>query len=557
MLRELRIRNFAVVENVQVAFAPGLNVLTGETGAGKSILIDALLLVRGARAQTEIIRTDTDAAVVEAVFEVDARGPVGAALDGAGLKVAEGGQVVIRREVARAGRHRAFVNDSPVTVGLLERLGDLLVEVHGQHEHQRVLEPSHQLDVLDRFAGTEALRERVAALFARHRSARAEAEDARDAERDRGQREELLRFQVSEIEAARIRPGEEQELRTELARLKNAERFTAGLTEASSLLVDDGQSVSTRLARVRRLLGDLARLDPAFARPVEALEAASVQVEDALLSMRSVRDRLAFEPGRLEAIDDRLAALGQLKRKYGETEEAMLAFREQAAAELERLARHEERLAEQERQVAELAADLAREAEALSTQRQEAARKLAAEAVRELKALGMEHAVFEVVVERQSQVSARGYDRALLKISTNPGEEPRALARIASGGELSRTMLALTHVLAAADPVATMVFDEVDAGIGAGVANAVAEKLAAVSAKRQVLCVTHLAPIGAAARHHLRVAKTVLDGRTLVEVATMSGDDRVKEIARMLAGDASTDKAQGHARELLERAQSR
>jgi len=258
MLREIRVRNFAVIDAVSAAFGPGLNVLTGETGAGKSMLIDAILLIRGARAQTDVIRADTETATVEAVFDIEPQGPAAAVLDGAGLGP-DGGQLVIRRELAHSGRHRAFVNDSPVTVALLERLGDHLVEVHGQHEHQRLLEASRQLDLLDRFADAEELRDRVGELFAKHRAARAEVERARAAERDRAQREDLLRFQLSELDGARLRAGEEDELRVERRRLQHAERLAAGLAEAGGLLSDDEGSAASRLHRTARLLRELSR----------------------------------------------------------------------------------------------------------------------------------------------------------------------------------------------------------------------------------------------------------------------------------------------------------
>jgi DNA repair protein RecN (Recombination protein N) len=552
MLRELRIRHVAVIETVAVTFERGLNVLTGETGAGKSILIDAILLVRGARAQTDVIRAGADTALVEAVFEVEREGPVAVALQEVGL-AADDGQVVIRRELSRSGRHRAFINDSPVTVGLLERLGDHLIEVHGQHEHQRLLEPLRQLELLDRFAGADELRERVAALFAKYRAARADLERTRAAERDRAQREDLLRFQVSELEAARLRPGEDDELRGERRRLQHAERFTAGLREAVALLDEDSESARGRLARAMRVLADLGRLDPALAAPVEPLEAAQAQIEEALALVRSLRDGLVFEPGRLEAIDDRLHALLRLQRKYGETIDAMLRFRDEAAAELERLGRHEELMVEQERAVGQLHAELATAADALADRRQAAAARLAGQVERELRALGMERATFQVAVERVGLdgVTERGLDRVEFRLSTNPGEEVKPLARVASGGELSRTMLALTAVLSRADRVPTMIFDEVDAGIGGRVAAVVSQKLAAAAEGRQVLCVTHLAPIAAGAHHHLHLEKTVRAGRTRVAAGAVAGEARVREIARMLGGGTATETALGHARELL------
>ena len=542
-----------MIESATVEFAPGLNVLTGETGAGKSMLIDAILLVRGARAQTDVIRSDADTATVEARFEITPGSPAAAVLEGAGI-LADQEEFLIRRELARSGRHRAFVNDSPVTVALLERLGDHLVEVHGQHEHHRLLEPGRQLDLLDRFAETEALREIVAALFTKHRAALGDVERTRVAERDRAQREDLLRFQVSELDAARLRPGEEKALRAERQRLQHAERFASGLAEVAALLAEEEPSAVGRLAQARRVVRDLARLDPTFEPAGEVLEAAEAQVDDALIALRALRDRGSMEPGRLEAIDDRLDALTRLKRKYGDTEEAMLRFRDEVAAELDRLQRHEELLLAQERARAEVWTELTAAAARLSVQRAAAARALATAAQQEIRSLGMDRAIFDVAIERSAPeaVSARGLDRVELRLAANPGDEARPLARVASGGELSRTMLAL-HAVLAADGIATMVFDEVDAGVGGRAAGVVADKLAAAAQSRQVLCVTHLAPIAARAHHHLRVAKTVRAGRTRVSATALTGDERVHEVARMLGGEA-TNEALRHARELLARA---
>src|SRR5262245_16315895 len=552
MLCELRVRDFAVIDAVTVGFRPGLNVLSGETGAGKSILIDALLLLRGARAQTDVIRAGADTAAVEARFEDDGGGAALAVLDEAGLD-ADDGQILVRRELSRGGRHRAFVNDSPVTVGLLERLGDHLVEVHGQHEHQRLLEPLRQLDLLDRFADADAMRDAVTEWWAKFRVAREALAQSQTAARDRAQREDVLRFQVSELDAARLRPGEEDQLRTERRRVQHAERLASGLAEVDALLDGDGASAAVALSRAVRVLTDLGRLDPAFSAPVKGLDAARAEVGEALAAVRQLRDSIAAEPGRLEAIDDRLHALNRLQRKYGETEEAMLRFRAEAAAELDRLGRHEELTAAQEHEVAELRTELQSAAYALSERRTAAATRLTPRVERELAGLGMERAVFRIAHERTDveAMSARGLDRVEFLLSTNPGEAPRPLARVASGGELSRTMLALTTILARADRVPTMIFDEVDAGIGGRVAAVVAQKLAEAAEGRQVLCVTHLAAIAARAHHHVRVAKAVRSGRARVTVDALDGDARTREIARMLGGDSTTPTALRHARELL------
>jgi DNA repair protein RecN (Recombination protein N) len=552
VLRELRIKNFAVLETVTVGFQPGLNVLTGETGAGKSILVDAILLICGGRGQSDVIRTEADVATVEAVFDGAGHPGLAATLEAAGLGL-DDDQLVIRRELSRSGRHRAFVNDSPVTVGLLERLGDDLVQVHGQHEHQRLLESAAQLDLLDRYAGAEPARAEVGRLFAEYRTGADEVQGLRTAERDRRQRQDLLRFQLSELDGARIRPGEEEELRTERRRLQHAERLAKGLAETAALIVEDPDAATGRVVRAARLLRDLGRFDPALAAPADLLDAVAVQLEDAMLAVRALGQRAEAEPGRLEAIDDRLDALTRLKRKYGETEDALLAFRDAVASELERLERHEEVLAAAEERLAEGRARLVAAAGALSKARVAAAHRLGGLVQRELRALGMECARFGVAVAAggEDQVTARGLDRVEFLFSANPGEDPRPLARIASGGELSRTMLALQAVIAGGERIPTMIFDEVDAGIGGHMAAVVADKLAAAARARQVLCVTHLPQIAARAAHHLGVVKAVRAGRSRAAVHVLTGADRVEEIARMLGGAGPSGTVRRHARELL------
>jgi DNA repair protein RecN (Recombination protein N) len=557
MLRELRIQNLAVIEAVEVRLHPGLNVLTGETGAGKSILIDAILLLRGGRAQTDLIRAGAEVASVEAVFEIGPASPLLAVLDDVGFRPdgvegsADVAELFVRRELSRTGRHRAFVNDSPVTVALLERLGDHLVEVHGQHEHQRLLEPAHQLELLDRFAAADELRRTVATLFDARQAARHAVEDTRAAERERAQREDLLRFQVSEIDAARLTAGEEEALRSERARLGNAERFTSGLNEAAAGLYDDPRSATALLARAAQVLRELGRLDTKLAAPCEHVDAALSHVEEAVGDIRRLRDGLTFEPERLEAIEDRLDALGRLKRKYGDSVEAVLAFRKEIGAALDALTRHAEVLATQEAALAAVESELERATAELSAKRRVAAGRLATQTQRGLRELGMERAVFEVALEPLEVPTASGRDRMEFRVALNPGEGVKPLARVASGGELARSTLALKTVLADDDRMPTMVFDEVDAGIGGRVADIVGGKLAAISRGRQVLCVTHVAQIAAHADWHLTVAKAVRGGRTRTTVEPLEASARVDEIARMLGGEIVTDTGRRHARELL------
>ena len=568
MLRELAIRNLAVLEEARVVFAPGLNVLTGETGAGKSIVIDALLLVRGARAQPDLIRTGAESASVEAVFDVSTTGSVASALDEAG-HAAPDGQLVVKRELSRSGRHRVFVNDSAATVALLERLGDLLVEIHGQHEHQRLLEPMRQLDVLDRFAGCEETRVKLHALWRRWETARAELVRIRDEAREGARKQELYRWEISEIDAVQVREGEEDELRAERRRLQNAERIFAGLQEVMALLHEDQQAAGSAIGRAAALLRDLSRFDADAAAPIEALEGAQAYVEDAVARARGLRDRAVMDPDRLRQIDERLDAIGNVKRKYGETAAAITAYREEISRALDRIERHDSIAEETEREVAEAAKSAAQAAAVLSEARAEAAQRLERLIQRELRSLGMEHARFRAPLRREAagegdlssgpggwRLSIRGAETVEFLLSANPGEELKPLAKVVSGGELSRTMLAIKTILAAAEDVPSMVFDEVDAGIGGRVADAVGQKLRQTAAGRQVLCVTHLAPIAAYAEHHLLVEKRVTKAATRTTVTALDAGGRVEEIARMLGGEHVTEASRRHARELLRAARS-
>ena len=568
MLRELTIRNLAVLEEAKVTFAAGLNVLTGETGAGKSIVIDALLLVRGARVQADLIRTGAETASVEAVFEVPPTGPVAAVLDEAGHAPADG-QLVIKRELSRSGRHRVFVNDSAATAGLLERLGDVLVEIHGQHEHQRLMEPARQLDLLDRFADCEEARLRLGERWRRWDTARSELARIRDEAREGARKEELYRWELSEIDAAQLRDGEEDELRGERRRLQNAERIYAGLQEVMDLLQEDTQAAGARLGRAVSLLRELSRFDPDVGAPIEALEGAQAYVEDAVARARALRDRAVMDPDRLRLVDERLDAISGIKRKYGETAAAVSAYREEIARALDRIERHDAIVEETQAEVARAGEAASHQGRELSETRAEAAPRLERLIQRELRTLGMDHARFRVALRRETagaedlasgpegwRLGVRGAESAEFLLSANPGEELKPLAKVVSGGELSRTMLAIKTILAASEDVPSMVFDEVDAGIGGRVADAVGHKLRQTAAGRQVLCVTHLAPIAAYAEHHLLVDKRVAKGATKTTVTALDAVGRVEEIARMLGGERITDASRRHARELLKAARS-
>jgi DNA repair protein RecN (Recombination protein N) len=570
VLRELRVRNLAVIESLTVPFGPGLNVLTGETGAGKSILIDALTLLLGERAQpAETIRAGAESATIEAVFDAPRKSPVATLLQEHGITL-EDGQLVVRRELVRGGRGRVFLNDANTTLALLERLGETLVEVHGQHEHQALLRSARHLDLLDAFAGLGILRDRLRQRHDEWRSASAELDALRVSARDQVARTTQYRETMAEIDGARLRPSEEEELREERRRLVNAERLAEGATGAYRELYDDPASAVERAGRAASLLRDLARIDPEIQPTIQALDTALVHLDETARVLRSYRDGVVFDPPRLDAIERRMDEIGRLKRKYGESVEAVLTLRVRLETDLEGLARageDEGRLAER---VERLRTELVTRATDLAERRDQAVGRLETSVLAELAALDLEGAVFRVrlVRERAGQgelgvgpeawrLGPKGVDQAEFLFSGNAGEDARPLARIASGGELSRTMLALKVVLAATDAVPVLIFDEVDVGIGGKTADTVGKKLRQVSRTRQVLCVTHLPQIAAYADQHFRVEKREDDGRTATTVAALVKNDRVREVARMLGGESVTDTSLQHALELITQARGK
>jgi DNA repair protein RecN (Recombination protein N) len=570
VLRELRVRNLAVIESLTVPFGPGLNVLTGETGAGKSILVDALTLLLGERAQpAEAIRTGAESATIEAVFDAPRKSPVATVLQEHGIAL-ENGLLVIRRELVRGGRGRVFLNDANTTLALLEKLGETLVEVHGQHEHQALLRPARHLDLLDAFAGLGILRERLRQRHDEWRGSSAELGALRATARDQVARIAQYREAMAEIDAARLRPGEEAELRDERRRLVNAERLAEGANGAYRELYDDPASAVERAGRAASLLRDLVRVDPVIEPTLQALDTALVQLDETARALRSYRDGVIFDPPRLDAIERRVDEIGRLKRKYGESVDAVLTFRARIESELEALGRAGEDEGRLTERVDRLRAELVTRAADLAERREQAVARLEAAVVAEFAALDLETAVFRVRLARERagdgelavgpeawRLGPRGVDQAEFLFSGNAGEDARPLGRIASGGELSRTMLALKVVLAVTDAVPVLVFDEVDVGIGGKTADTVGKKLRQVARTRQVLCVTHLPQIAAYADQHFRVEKREEDGRTATTVAALVKGDRIREVARMLGGESVTDTSLQHALELITQARGK
>jgi len=545
-LRELTVENLAVVEAVRLRLSPGFTVLTGETGAGKSLVVDALALALGARASGDQVRSGTDAARVEAIFDAPASQPG----DPLAELIAEGdGVAIVRREVGADGRSMARLNDRAVTIGSLAGLGSRLGEIHGQHDQQRLLEPARQLALLDAYGGLGVLVATVAERHAAWRATRAAAAELLTDAHELARRLELLRHQVEEIGGAVPRAGEDAKLEAQLRAAQHAETIARSAAESVAALRDDG-GASDALAAVERALLTAAEHDPRF-EPL-ADRAASLAAEAAELARDAAAagDAVDLDPGTRAAAEERLALLYDLRRKYGDSLEAVVAFGEAAAAELERLAGlggDRERLRAQE---AERRAALDESARELSAARGSAAEGLAAAVNAELAPLGLPAGSFGIVIE-PTEVGPAGSDRMTFTFAPNPGEPPRPLGRIASGGEASRLSLAIKVVLAAADETPLLVFDEIDAGVGGRNASALGSRLKALSAYHQVLCVTHLAQVAAQADVHLRVGKRVVDGRTTTEARELQAEERTVELAAMLAGEGAGDEAHAAAEALL------
>jgi DNA repair protein RecN (Recombination protein N) len=561
MLRELRIKNFAVIDEIALELGAGFNILTGETGAGKSIILNALGLISGNRVNTEIIRHGEDEASVEALFVVL---PEAAKqkLQDAGYEVDD--ELIVKRVASRSGKNRIYVAGSLCPLNVLAEIGNLLVHIYGQHEHHTLLKPESHLLLLDSFGG---LAESAGEMGAKYRAMSAawhKLKQARELLEQRKKQRDLLAAQVEEIANARLRPEEEEELQAKKNILVHAEKLYQGCLEGEDLLYEGDDALVGRLSRYGNKLRDLARIDSALRTAVELVDSALAQLVEANAELRRYGERVHFEPGALEQIEDRLEGLRRLKRKYDGSVEDILEMQNKIEAELQALQHSEEEIPQLERSF-EAARQAAWEAAGmLSFERKKAAKRLKKEMEKEVKSLGMAETLFEVrwvefdekgdeppFLVGGKKLTEQGIDEIEFYFSPNPGEPPKPLAKIASGGELSRLMLAIKSLVLAPGEIPTLLFDEVDAGIGGSVAETVGKKLKAVASAHQVICVTHLPQIAALADSHHVVLKEVVRGRTVTTVKQLKGNERVNEVARMLGGIKITDKTRRHAEELV------
>ena len=567
MLRCLHITNLAIVRELTLDLGPGLNLLTGETGAGKSILVDALSLVLGGRSGTEMVRSGADRASVEAEFDVSSNRAARQCLDERGYRV-EDGSIVVRREILAQGKGRAFVGGSLAPVADLRALGSILVDLHGQHQQQTLLTPASHRDLLDRHAGLDAELEEMAAAARRLQEAVARQAALREGSDRREARVDLLRSRADEIERAAVQPGERMRLRAERDLLRNAETILRHARRSYDALYEGEGAAVSRLAEAIRDLRELARFDASLRDDLARAESARTDLQDISIMLRDYPGRLQFEPQRLQAIDDRIQMLETLVRRHapGGDEDDLLRLAVEAKAELDALTGGAESREEIDRLVQALGDEALRRAASLSRARSGAARVLEREIEKELAGLAMAKSRFAIDLRRRVQagsglrvgdeevaVDGTGYDVVEFLLSANPGEPPGPLSEVASGGELSRVMLAFEVVLRRQAEPRALVFDEVDAGIGGAVAEAVGRRLKSLSRHHQVICVTHLPQIASYADRHVRVGKRQVRGRTEVEVGVLDDRGKVEELARMLAGETVTPAALRHAAEMRAR----
>jgi len=551
VLHELAVEDYAVVDRLRVRFHSGLNLLTGETGSGKSIIVDALGLLLGGRASIDMIRSGKERARVSGVFEIGAQ--AGEVLERAGFDGADT-ELLLDREIQSSGKSRVYVNNRPASVALLKDLAPHLGDIHGQHDQQLLFEPSAQLAMLDSFAQTAAQRGKVRELYASWKRVSGEIAELENAGQEKLRMLDLWQFQRNEIEGAGLRSGEDVELEAERRVQQNAGRLLETAGAAFEALYESPESALSVVKSVARKLDDLAKIDDQMGAMRQSLDPALIAIQDVSYSLRDYLGRVEANPARLEEIETRLAALDKLKRKYGGSVDEILLFGEDAARKIAEVETAGERLGSLREEQRNLADQYEKAAEDLTAKRKAAALRLATRVEDELKPLAMERTVFRIHIEPAGW-SETGSDRVQFFVSPNAGEEPRLLERVASGGELSRIALALKTCLvgprnAKAPVMRTLVFDEIDSGIGGRAAEGVARRLKALAAENQVLCVTHLAQIACFADHHYRVGKFERAGRTVAEIEELDAASSVEEIGRMLSGQTLTPEALRHAAEL-------
>jgi len=564
MLKILRIRNFAIVEDLEVEFFPGLNVLTGATGAGKSIIIGALNLALGERASSEMIRTGADCAIVEAVFAIKPKNLIEKNLSELGILYPEN-QLIVHREISSKGVSRCFLNDRLVTLANLKIIGDLLADLHGQHEHQSLLDSREHLTYLDNYSEVGDLLARVGNDYSKLKKKLEELEELKRMNKVSKEKKELYQFQLNEITRAGLSVDEEEKLSTEKKILENSEALFQIASMVFQELYDIDGSIIERLSLTKKELEKGGEYDPRLKDHIENLDSAILQLNDSSRFLQGYKDSLNFDPEKLEKIRERLNLINSLKKKYGQSIEEVLSYADKIKVDLEKIENRDELIQETEQEIKDLRQILKKDSMLLSDKRKEKGSELSRKIKKELSFLGMERCDFEVKISwceeenglleinsKRYYVDEKGMDQVEFYVSPNPGEELKPLAKIASGGEISRIMLALKSVLAKSDQIPTMIFDEVDVGIGGEIAEAVGKRMKTLSSTHQIICITHLQQIASQADYHFKVYKEVSKNRTITKIKLLSREERIKEIARMIGGKKISDLSLEHAAEMIE-----
>ncbi len=564
MLKELHIKNFALIDQFQVEFQSGLNILTGETGAGKSIIINALNLVLGCRADLECIRDGHDSATVEALFDSSQNNKLKKMSEHLGMELEEG-ELIVKRIVSRSGKNKVLVNGSLAPLSMLSNIGDGLADIHGQHQHQTLLVPENHLLFLDAFGDLGKDSDEIRKLENRYRELKRQIEKREDAGRERARKKDQLQYEISEIKKAGLAEGEEEELLSEMKKLKNAETLASSVEKAFSELYDSDSSAMDIIRQANNDLTSVSEIDPDLTPFKEASNSILIQLEDLSSGLRDYANGIEYNPEKLQECEDRFAEIMSLKRKYGSSISEILEYFEKIQEEFSSLESEEQNFEKVEEELDSIQVELQNQASILAGKREDAARKFSKLIEKELADMNMEKVKFlvEFVYEKDEdgpftfkkkpvKLNPHGFGRGEFLFSSNPGEKPRPLSKVASGGEISRVMLALKNILPGKEDVPTMVFDEVDSGIGGKVAGKVGEKLKKISKGRQVLCITHLPQIAAMADAHYFIEKSFSQGRTTTVIRGLNKKERIEEIARMSGGAVITDATRRHAKEMIE-----
>lgn len=553
MLTDLTIKNVAIIDSLHITLKAGLTVLTGETGAGKSIIIDAVGLIMGNRASSDLIRSGEDEAVVEAIFDISGQPDIRDMLGEAGFDCED--ELLIKRSLSRAGKNRIFINGSMATLALLTDIAPRLINIYGQHDSQTLLKPDNHLRLLDAFAALGDRRQIFSRTFAKLSELKSLIAGLDSAERDAERRLDLLTYQAEEIAKADLKPGEEEQLDEQRQLLASAEKLGSASAEAYDRLYDGDGAILGQLRRITGSVTELASIDHSLGELAGSLESAYLQLEDAAITLRDYSSRIESDPATLQQIDDRLDLIGRLKKKYAPTVAEILDYKAVIDQELEQLRGREQSRHDLEAELEQLEGELKQLGSELTAARSEAAGRLEKALEQEAHQLAMKGAVIKASMEPLAEARTSGFERVEFLFSPNPGEPPRPLVRVASGGELSRLMLAIKQVLPDSE-VPTLVFDEVDTGIGGATSELVGKKLQNVAARQQVLCITHLPQVAVCADQQLRVEKLIEGGRTATRIIELDRTGRTAEVARMLAGATITESALKHAAEMLNSARS-